>query len=211
MLSKKVEWLIAGLGNPGKRYVHSRHNIGWMVLTELAARYKKPVMAFSSIYMHAAMRIEGNLVLGILPTTYMNKSGEAVRKVCELYDIPNDRVVVVADEYNFPLGKLHLRPGGGDGGHNGILSIIDELNTTDFYRLRCGIGKNFPEGGMVEYVLRNFEEPEIPLKTQMINEAVDSIECLVRNGAGKAMSMINSGSLWKPDEKDDKPKDLPKE
>ena len=106
------------------------------------------------------------------------------------------------DEYNFPLGKIHLKKGGGDGGHNGIASIIEELGVQDFYRLRCGIGRNFSEGGLVEYVLSDFKEDEIEQRNVMIQKAIESIELLIEVGPSRAMSMINSGELWEEKEKD---------
>lgn len=201
-MSKKVEWLIAGLGNPGNKYAGNRHNIGWMVVTRLAERYKKPVMGMSRIYLQAAMRIDGNLTLAVMPTTYMNNSGEAVKSASELFDIPPEKILVICDEYNFSLGKIHLRQGGGDGGHNGVSSVIDWLDSIDFFRLRCGIDKDFGPGGMVDYVLRDFEEDETESRELMIEKAVDAIECMVRLGPGKAMSKINSGALWKPKEQE---------
>ncbi len=203
-MASKVEWLIAGLGNPGDKYKHSRHNIGWMVGTALAEKYKKPVMQFSPKYMHSAQRINGQLVLMIMPTTFMNLSGEAVSEVCKDFGIAPERVVAICDEYNFPVGKVHLRRGGGDGGHNGIASIIEELDSNEFFRLRCGIGKGFESGEMVDYVLSSFRDDEISDKDIMVSRAVESIETLVRLGEGQAMSVVNSGKLWKPDADDSK-------
>jgi len=194
----KVEWLIAGLGNPGSEYSANRHNIGWMVAVALCEKYKKPIIPFSNIYLQSSLRIESKLIMVALPTTFMNNSGEAIAKICKLYDIPVDRIVVIADEYNFPLGKVHLRAGGGDGGHNGIASVMEHLNSNDFLRLRCGIGKDFPTGGMVDYVLSDFEENENEEKDIMINKAIESIQTVVRSGKARGMSKVNSGELWKP-------------
>ncbi|MFC2131126.1 aminoacyl-tRNA hydrolase [Bacteroidota bacterium] len=201
----KVEWLIAGLGNPGSEYSANRHNIGWMVASVLCEKYKKPIMPFSNIYLQSSLRIESKQIMVALPTTFMNNSGEAVAKILKLYDIPVDRIVVIADEYNFPLGKVHLRSGGGDGGHNGIASVMVHLNSNDFLRLRCGIGNNFPSGGMSDYVLSDFEQNENEEKDIMINKAVESLETVVRLGKARGMSIVNSGELWKPgDEKIEK-------
>ncbi len=193
---KTFDWLIAGLGNPGNRYANNRHNIGWMIVTALAEKHKKPIIASSVIYLEVSIRIESNLILAILPKTYMNLSGEAVRKVINYYEIPSDRLIVINDEYNFPLGKIHIKFGGSDGGHNGIASIINELGTENFWRLRCGIGRNFDPGGLVDYVLSDFKEDEIDKKNEMIAKAVDAIEVFVRLGYSRAMTLINSGQLW---------------
>jgi len=199
---KKVDWLIVGLGNPGKKYVNTRHNIGWMVGAALAAKYKKPIMSLDNDYMQAALRIGGELVVLILPTTYMNNSGMAVKSVADDYSVPADKILVISDEYNFPLGRIHLKTGGSDGGHNGVESVIYQLETEEFVRLRMGIDKKFGAGELVDYVLSDFGPGEIPLRDEMIEHAVLAIEHLVLNGAARAMSAVNSGKLWKTEEED---------
>ena len=198
-MTKKVEWLIVCLGNPGSQYSGNRHNIGWMVAAELCSKYKKPLMkSFTKSY-NVSLRIAGQLALVIIPTTYMNASGEAVTEVIESFDIPSERIIVVCDEYNFSLGKVHIRQGGSDGGHNGVASVIEELGTEEFFRLRCGIGKNFPQGGMVDYVLSDFLDGEIEEKNIMVKNAVDGIEYLIQHGKTKAMTDVNSEKLWNKD------------
>lgn len=196
-MAKSVDWLIVCLGNPGVKYSGNRHNIGWMVAAELCSKHKKPVMKTFAKSYNASLRIAGQLVLVVLPMTYMNASGEAITEILESYDIPVEKIIVVCDEYNFPLGKIHLRQGGSDGGHNGMSSVIEELGSEEFFRLRCGIGKNFPQGGMVDYVLSDFLEQEIEEKNLMVNKAVDSIEYFIQYGKTKAMTYINSEKLWK--------------
>lgn len=196
-MSKQVDWLILCLGNPGTKYVETRHNIGWMVGTAMASKYKKPIMQLSPLFKHAAMRIGGKLVLLALPTTYMNNSGEAAKYLSKEFDIAAENIVVVLDEYNFDVGHVHLRKSGGHGGHNGLSSIIEHLETHDFFRLRCGISNRFQEGGMVNYVLSNFESDETEAKDYMMIRAVDAIEYLIKAGPNRAMTMINSGDLWK--------------
>jgi PTH1 family peptidyl-tRNA hydrolase len=195
-LSKEFEWLVVGLGNPGKKYVFSRHNIGWMVTTALCEKYNKPIMPFSSIYLQSSLRIEKKLIMVALPTTYMNNSGEAVKAIVDLYEIPQDRIIVIVDEYNFPLGKVHLKSGGGDGGHNGMASVLEHLGLNDFLRLRCGIDKKFGAGELVDYVLSDFSPEENPAKNLMIQHAIESIEAIVTLGKARAMSEINSEKLW---------------
>jgi PTH1 family peptidyl-tRNA hydrolase len=199
-LPKNIEWLVVGLGNPGKKYAFTRHNIGWMVATALCEKYNKPIMPFSSIYLQSSLRIEQNLVMVALPTTYMNNSGEAVKSIMDLYEIPVEKIIVVVDEYNFPVGKVHVRLGGGDGGHNGISSIIDYLETNEFLRLRCGIGRDFGAGELVDYVLSDFKEDELTARNDMITKAVESIEAIVKMGRARGMSEVNSGKLWENEE-----------
>ncbi|MBI5324794.1 MAG: aminoacyl-tRNA hydrolase [Ignavibacteriae bacterium] len=196
-MSQKVDWLIVCLGNPGSKYAGNRHNIGWMVAAELCDKHKKPMMKMFGKSYHASLRIAGQLVVVMLPITYMNASGEAVAEFLEDYKLLTRRIVVVCDEYNFPLGKIHLKQGGSDGGHNGVASVIDTLDSEEFFRLRCGIGKNFPQGGMVDYVLSDFQDSEIEEKNAMVKKAVEGLEHLVQFGKTKAMTDINSEKLWK--------------
>jgi PTH1 family peptidyl-tRNA hydrolase len=199
-MTAKFEWLVAGLGNPGDKYAYNRHNIGWMVAASICRKYNKPVMAWNNLCYKSTLRIEGKLALVSLPTTYMYNSGEAIEFLTHQYNIPSERVVVVTDEYNFPLGRVHLRRGGSDGGHNGVASVIEKLDTSDFYRLRCGIGNDFPPGGLVDYVLSNFKKEEKAGRDRMIARAVESIEHMVRLGPDRAMSDINSGRLWQDEQ-----------
>ncbi len=198
-LPANIEWLVVGLGNPGKKYAYNRHNIGWMVTVALCEKYKKPIMPFSNLYYQSSLRIDSKLVFVSLPTTFMNNSGEAVSAICSMYKIPIERVLVIVDEYNFPVGKIQLKSGGGDGGHNGIASIIEHLDSNEFFRLRCGIGNNFSAGEMSDYVLSDFKESDIETRNLMISKAVESIETLIRLDSARAMSLVNSGELWKED------------
>jgi len=194
------DWMIVGLGNPGEKYAGTRHNIGWMAAFGLCEKYSGKLKKGSSIYYYADLKIENQSVLLVVPTTFMNASGDAVRKLKEKYEINPFQIVVICDEYNFPLGKIHLRKGGNDGGHNGVTSVIEELGTMDFLRLRCGIGKNFPQGGMVNYVLSNFLPEEIEERNKMIVKTVDGLTYLMKFGIIRAMTDINSEKLWKKEE-----------
>ncbi|ROL61202.1 aminoacyl-tRNA hydrolase [Bacteroidetes/Chlorobi group bacterium ChocPot_Mid] len=190
------DWLIVGLGNPDKKYFANRHNIGWMVVSELNKKHKGKFTLNSKYYYQSFLTIESKPLFLALPTTYMNNSGLALSKITSKYNIPTEKIVIIVDDYNFPLGKIHLKSGGSHGGHNGIASIIEHLQTPDFFRLRCGIGKNFAPGEMANYVLSDFTENEIDERNIMINKGVISIETLVRLDAPRAMSLINSGQLW---------------
>ena len=188
---QKADWLVLGLGNPGKQYEATRHNIGWMVAACLAEQHNialKPVKSIS--YCGNFLVNSQTVVLGI-PTTFMNNSGEAAQKLSELYQVSPENIIVITDEYNFPVGKIHLRRGGSSGGHNGVQSIIDELGTENFLRLRCGIGKNFPQGGMVNYVLSPFSEETLEARDAMIIKAADAVSYTITNDLKKAMSDIN--------------------
>lgn len=190
------DWLIVGLGNPEKKYLANRHNIGWTITTEFNKKYNGEFSLKSKYYYHSYIKIEKKNLFLALPTTYMNNSGLAVSKITKEFNISPEKIVVIVDDYNFPLGKIHLKSGGSSGGHNGIASIIEHINTSDFFRLRCGIGKNFASGEMADYVLSDFSENEIDERNSMINKGIIAIETLVRLDPPRAMSLINSGELW---------------
>jgi peptidyl-tRNA hydrolase, PTH1 family len=197
---KKVDYLVVGLGNPGSKYTNTRHNIGWMVAARLCERFKKPVMPMGPDYMVSSMKVHGKLILCALPTTYMNRSGDAVSSICKEYEISIEQVIVAVDEYNFDVGRVQVKVGGGDGGHNGIASIIEEMESNQYMKLRCGIGKGFEPGEMVDYVLSNFLLEEEENKEKMLEKAVDSIVHIIKAGKGRAISEINSGKIWAPKE-----------
>jgi len=188
-----MDWILAGLGNPGSKYERTRHNIGWMVIDAIAKKHGKIFQSGKGQWMETEIKLRRNSVLLIKPTTYMNASGEAVVKLSRTHKIPPERIIAIVDEYNFPVGKVHIKQGGSDGGHNGITSLIEELNSSNFWRLRCGIGKNFQPGEMVNYVLSNFSPDETTDLETGIIRATNSIEHFIIVGSARAMSAINSG------------------
>lgn len=190
------EWLVVGLGNPGTKYERNRHNIGWMVIDNLIEKYNLSLSEEKKAHIAQLNYKRKNVILA-KPTTYMNLSGKAVQSLKIKFKIPNERIMAIVDDYNLPLGKLHLKFGGSDAGHNGIASIIQEINDKNFYRLRCGIGNDFPKGMLVEYVLSNFRNDEADTLNLMIQKAVQSIETVIEFGAARAMTLINSERLWK--------------
>lgn len=188
-----IDWLIVCLGNPGSKYADTRHNIGFMVGEKLCAAHNVVPVAGKGDWYQAAVKIRGKGLLVIFPTTYMNNSGEAAIKAMRQYDVQPNQVMIVVDEFNFPCGKVHLKLGGSDGGHNGTSSVIQELKTENFWRLRCGISKNFGMGELVDYVLRPFNPDEIELRDAMITRGVEAIEYVVHAGVARATAAINSG------------------
>lgn len=182
--------LVIGLGNPGDKYRLTRHNIGWMVVEKLIEKYKAKIKS-NRIYYYSEFNINNTKIIAALPTTYMNNSGEAVLKLKNKYNFRNEEILTVVDEYNFPLGRIHIRLGGSDGGHNGIASIIEKLGSKDFIRLRCGIDKNFGSGELVDYVLSPFAENELEKLKEMLENSIFAIETLTKYGLHKTMNIVN--------------------
>jgi PTH1 family peptidyl-tRNA hydrolase len=183
--------LVIGLGNPGSRYAHTRHNVGFMVVDALAAALKAEWSRPSSLYDVAEVRYAGRQAVLAKPLTYMNESGKAAKKLMGLNKLTPQQIVCVVDEYNFPVGKVHLRPEGSDGGHNGITSMIEELGTPKFWRLRCGIDRRFGPGGLVDYVLSPFDTSDQSDLSTMIVRGVEALKLIMRQGPQQAMQQVN--------------------
>jgi aminoacyl-tRNA hydrolase len=206
IMNQKIDLLIVGLGNPGSKYENNRHNIGWIIIDEFVEKHKINWEHNTNIYYGAIKKYAGKNVFICKPTTYMNNSGEAVRKICDKYNINKKNVLIITDEYNFDVGKFQVKRSGSSGGHNGMASVIMELGISDFMKMRCGIGKNFPPGGMVNYVLSDFSQEEAVELKNMKKQACEAIEEIIKNG-DKVTSHINSGELWNKNKPVKEPKD----
>ena len=182
---------IVGLGNPGRRYQGTRHNTGFEVIDQLARRWQVGLTGGKGEYLIAPVHREQQRVLLVKPTTYMNLSGHAVRDLVAYYRIPLDRLLVVMDDVNLPLGKLRLRPCGGTGGHHGLDNILLQLGSDTFPRLRIGVGGEHLPDDLTGYVLGRFGEPELPLITEAIARGVEAVEFVLREGIQEAMNRIN--------------------
>jgi PTH1 family peptidyl-tRNA hydrolase len=187
-----MDWIIVGLGNPGAKYAETRHNIGWMVAEAFAQKYNAHFSAGKGDWHEARCTVHDQNVLVMLPTTYMNLSGTAAAKAQKFFKTPATRFIAVVDEYNFPVGRIHIKNSGSDGGHNGTASMIEELGTDKFIRLRCGIDKNFGPGELVDYVLKPFAKDEMLLRNEMILKSVSAIETILEIGLARAMQTINT-------------------
>jgi PTH1 family peptidyl-tRNA hydrolase len=190
--------LVVGLGNPGSQYAATRHNIGWMVLDRLAER-----AGWSGGRERDASRIVWGRFRGLdltlaKPLTWMNDSGLAVRKLLAREHAPLGDLLVVYDDFSLPFGKLRFRENGGPGGHNGMRSIVSELGTEKFSRLRVGIGA--PERGFVDHVLASFEPDERERLDTLLDAAADAIEEWARHGTNKAANRFNNFELRPADE-----------
>lgn len=182
--------LIAGLGNPGIKYAHNRHNVGFMALDKLARAEQKK---FERQRFNAQL-LEVNLaderVLLVKPQTYMNLSGTAVGKLAGFYHLPRTDVIVVYDDLDLPLGKIRLRADGSSGGHHGMESIINHLGGIDIPRLRIGIGRPNPSQD-IGHVLGNFHDDEMSTLDDVLQRAEQALRVWVRDGIVKAMNEYN--------------------
>jgi len=186
-------WLIAGLGNPGRSFRENRHNAGFMVLDRAAKRWAVEFTKTQNQALMAELRLEGEKLLLAKPQTMMNLSGRAVAPLARFYRVPVTQLVVVYDELDLPLGSLRLRPFGGTGGHRGMASIVQELGSDAFPRLRVGIGR--PPGRMdpADYVLQDFSDGEENRFSDTAELAVDCLALLVKEGIEAAMTRFNGG------------------
>jgi PTH1 family peptidyl-tRNA hydrolase len=191
--------IVVGLGNPGAQYEKTRHNIGWMVLDRLADRAgwsgRGRNRDASAV---VAGRYRGLDLVLAKPLTYMNESGLAARKILARERAPLLDLLVVADDFALPFGKLRLREGGSAGGHNGLRSIIEELGTEKFSRLRIGIGE--PGRDAVDHVLSQFRRGERARLSELLDAAADAVEAWAREGTNKAANHYNAFELRPDDE-----------
>jgi peptidyl-tRNA hydrolase, PTH1 family len=184
-------YLVVGLGNPGREYEHSRHNLGFAVVELLAQRHRLGVFRRSR---HRALVAKGVIassdVLLAKPTTFMNLSGDATRSLTNFYRLAVSQVVVIHDELDFTPGQVRIKVGGGDGGHNGLRSIIEHLGN-DFIRVRIGIGKPASAARGAEHVLSGFAAAEQKLIDDAVGVAADAVEEVLAKGAVAAMNAFN--------------------
>lgn len=187
-----MKYLIAGLGNIGEEYRHTRHNIGFDVLDYLAAEagvlFKNDTLGDLTEVKH-----KGRTLILLKPTTYMNLSGKAVRYWMEKHKIQPENLLVIVDDLHLDLGKLRLRDKGSDGGHNGLKDIQEKLGTTQYNRLRMGIGKDFHPGQQVNYVLGRWKAEEEEAVQKMIKKAAGAVKNFATIGLKLTMDQLNRG------------------
>jgi PTH1 family peptidyl-tRNA hydrolase len=189
--------LIVGLGNPGSQYAETRHNIGWMVLDRLADRAGRSGRGRQRDASESVqLRYKGMDLVLAKPLTYMNESGLAVKKLMVRDRIPLVDLLVVADDFALPFGKLRFREAGSHGGHNGLRSIVAELSTEKYSRLRVGIGE--PGSGAVDHVLSRFAPDERSRLPILLDAAADAVEAWAREGTSRAANRFNSWEMQAP-------------
>jgi PTH1 family peptidyl-tRNA hydrolase len=188
--------LIVGLGNPGREYRDTRHNVGFMVVDEIAKRHDLSMAMAPSQVPDAflAKKYGADPLLVAKPLTFMNRSGEAVAALARYYDIAAGDLLVVVDEAALPFGRLRARARGSAGGHNGLKSVIERLGTTEFPRLRLGVGRGDARRDLADHVLSTFEADELPALGEFITRAADAAEMFAAEGIAKVMNTYNPGA-----------------
>ena len=186
-----MKYLIACLGNIGAEYANTRHNIGFMVADHLAKELGNS-FSLSRLAFVSEMKYKGRQMIVIKPTTYMNLSGKAVIYWATMEKIPLENILVVCDDLALPAGTLRMRKKGSDGGHNGLKSVIESLGTSDFCRLRFGIGNDFNKGQQIDYVIGKWDQAEINELQPRIQTAADIIKSFVAIGPDLTMNQFNN-------------------
>ena len=190
--SAAVDWLVVGLGNPGAKYEHTRHNMGFLTVDLLAeqAGVKLNKVKFKSAY--NIIPFAGAKCLVMKPQTYMNLSGEAVREAVQFYKIPADHVLVIYDDVSLPVGKLRVRPTGSAGGHNGLKNIIQHLGSDRFPRIKVGVGSPKQAGyEVVDWVIGMPVGEEQKTLLDALDRAAQAIPAVIAQGMDKAMNRFN--------------------
>lgn len=184
------KFLIAGLGNMGPEYTHTRHNIGFDIADAFVAKHGASFNA-ARLANSSIIKIKGKEIIIIKPTTFMNLSGRAVKYWLENKKIPINQSLTILDDLALPLSKLRLRPSGSSAGHNGLKSIEEELQTVNYARLRFGIGNTFAKGTQVDFVLGRWTEEEMPIVDLKIKHSIDVIESFIFTGIERTMTELN--------------------
>ncbi len=189
-------YLIAGLGNPGRKYAGTRHNIGFMLVAQLAARWRAG-WAVESRFSSRLARLErdGKRIILCQPQTFMNASGQAVAALRGFYRLPLAQLLVAVDDADLPLGTIRLRAEGSSGGHHGLESVEQQLGTREYARLRLGIGRREDDGRQISnYVLGRFDGAERPVVDEVLSRAGQQVECWLDAGMSQAMNEFNGAA-----------------
>lgn len=185
------KYLIVGLGNIGFEYEHTRHNIGFDILDQFAKKHKVEFSA-DRLAFKAELKLKGKQIVCIKPTTFMNLSGRAVKYWMDKEHIPVERVLILVDELAVPIHKIKIKPFGSDGGHNGLKSIQELLGSTQYPRLRFGIGNDFLHGRQVEYVLGKWRKDQEIIVALKVDRCVTAVEEFVLIGLERTMAAVNN-------------------
>lgn len=187
-------YVIVGIGNPGKKYENTRHNIGFITIDYMAALYNIDVNKIKYKALIGEGVIEGERVILVKPQTYVNLSGESIREITQFYKIPPENVIVIYDDVSLEPGSLRIRKKGSDGGHNGIKSIIYQLQSDTFPRIKLGVGAKPPHYDLADWVLAKFTDSDIKVMSKTVEAAAKAVPEIIKNGPESAMNKFNSGS-----------------
>ena len=188
-------FLIVGLGNPGKEYKNTRHNIGFEAIDVISKKYKIEVNRIKFKGVYGETFIGREKVILLKPSTYMNLSGESIRAVMDFYKVSQENVLVIYDDISLEVGRLRIRDKGSAGGHNGIKSIISHMGTEEFGRIKIGVGQ--PNGDLVKYVLGNLAKEERKILDEVLETVVSATEVIIKEDVKEAMNKYNSFNLNK--------------
>ena len=200
-MSNYQEKFIIGLGNPGKKYDKNRHNIGFLFLQEFAKQYSSSFLLKNKLRSNYAEFIfEGVIYRLFMPTTYMNNSGEAIRAIIDWFKIDKDKLIIVVDDIDIPLGKIRVRKKGSSGGHNGLKSIINYLNSKEFLRIRIGIGsppliEKDKKYNTISHVLGNFSKSEKLILNKIFCQMIESLQKLNDHNENSIICELNSFNI----------------
>ena len=184
-------YIIVGLGNPGRKYENTRHNLGFITIDRLASKHDIKVDKIKFKALVGDGRIAGQKVLLVKPQTYMNLSGESVREVANFYKVEPDEIIVIYDDLDLPLGNLRIRKSGSAGTHNGMKSVVYQLKSDQFPRVRIGIGQNVDKD-IIDFVIGGFRKEEVPILEDTVDKAVMAIESMIGETVDIAMNKYNS-------------------
>ena len=197
-MSSFQEKLIIGLGNPGKKYIYNRHNVGFLLIQRLIEKHNSNIASKNKIKcQYSEFTVNGNLFRIFMPTTFMNNSGEAVKAIMDWFKIDKNKLIIIVDDIDLPLGKIRLRKKGGSGGHNGLKSIINNLNSEEFLRIRIGIGspptnENEKRLNTISHVLGDFSKLEKLSLDKVFHKIIDSLEKLNEFNEDAIIAELNS-------------------
>jgi len=184
-------YLIIGLGNPEEEYSKTRHNMGFNTINKIAKQYNIEINKNKNQGLYETAIIEGKKAILVKPQTYMNLSGNCVKEFVNFYKIEKEKIIVIYDDMDIETGKIKIRKKGSAGGHNGMKSIIQNLGTEEFTRIRIGIGRPEHDGDEINYVIGAIPEEEIPKLEEGIEKAKDAIIEILKNGIDSAMNKFN--------------------
>lgn len=187
--------VIVGIGNIGKKYLLTKHNIGFIVLDIFSEKHKLSYYQEKINYLYTGSVFDTSSFLLVKPKTFVNRTGLAIKDLMFEYNITPEDVLVIVDDLNLPMGKIRIRNNGGDGGHNGLKSIINTLESKNFPRIRFGIGNNFEDGEMADYVLSNFSDKNLEEINPNIKFTIDLIESFIKGGYKNMINLYSKSNL----------------